>query len=165
MMRITLDTNAVDKSDLIQKATHIGLDLVVVTVTEMELQNSSIVIDGSIGRTPEIFVLDQSRLDVGALASDEDCERFEDILRVISNNSFPPVGKRENLSRGQQRQLRDAMAFTSHVRDRRDIFVTDDAKGFINEGRRSYLEQKYHTKIMKANEFLDYLFEYDREKK
>jgi hypothetical protein len=162
-MRITLDTNAVDKPDLIQKATQMGLDLVVVTVTEMELQNSGIGIDGSIGRTPEIFVLDESRLDVGALASDEDCERFEDVLSAISNGSFPSIGQRENVSGGQRRQLRDAMVFASHVRDTRDIFVTDDARGFINDGRRAHLQRKYQTTIMTAKEFLDYLFGYDRQ--
>jgi hypothetical protein len=141
----------------------LGIDLKVTTVTETELSNSGIGISSTIGRTPESFVLGESRLDVGALASDDDRDTFEDTLNTISNGSFPPQGERENLSAGQKRQLRDAMVFTTHVRERRDIFVTDDARGFINDGRREYLEGRYNTKIMRSEELFDFLLRLSHE--
>lgn len=145
-MKITLDTNVVDKTELIRRAEELGIDLIVTTVTETELSNSDIGFNSTIGRTPETFVLGESRLGVGMLASDDERDTFEFTLNTISNGSFPPQGKRENLSPGQKRQLQDAMVFATHFRERRDIFVTDDARGFINDGRRKYLGGKYNTK-------------------
>jgi len=55
------------------------------------------------------------------------------------------------------------MAFAFHVREEWDILVTDDGRGFLNDGRRDYLEHTYKTKIMKANEFVDYLDKLCRE--
>ena len=88
---------------------------------------------------------------------------FEDTLNAISNGSFPPQGKREKLSPGQKRQLRDAMVFVTHVRERHDIFVTDDASGFINDGRRKYLEGRSNTKILRSEELFDFLLRLSHE--
>ena len=156
-MKITLDANTLDKFDLIRKAQQNGLDLVVTTVTERELAGYNTNISSGMGKIPEVLVLNESPLGVAALGSNDDRDTIEELLRIISNGSFPAKGSRESLSPGQQRQLRDAMAFASHVRERRDIFVTDDEKGFIRHGRRSCLEGTYSTRIMTTQEFLEYL--------
>lgn len=73
---------------------------------------------------------------------------FEAVLKVISNGSFPPPRKRGALSAGQRRQFRDAMHLALHVQYGRDLFVTRDAKAFINSGRRGVLENMLATRIM-----------------
>jgi len=46
------------------------------------------------------------------------------------------------------------MIFCAHVRARREILVTNDARGFIDGGRRTILEERFSTKIMTADEFI-----------
>lgn len=156
-MKITLDTNALDsdKSDLIENALSLQFDVAVTSVTERERKRPDLV--ARVRITPEIFITDESPLSVGALGSDDDATIFEDLLKVISHGGFPAKGKRANLTPGEKTQLRDAMAFTSHVRDVRDIFVSDDLSGFINHGRREYLEATYQTRVMSIEEFRTYL--------
>lgn len=70
----------------------------------------------------------------------------------MSNGSFPRSGA--DLSDGHQRQFRDALIFESHVRDDRDVFVTNDERAFIRDGRRQRLETRFNTRIMTSAEFL-----------
>jgi hypothetical protein len=82
---------------------------------------------------------------------------YDGILAIISDGSYPPSGKRDNLTRGQHHQLRDAMILEAHVREGRDIFVTTDTTGFIKHGRREKLEALCSTQIMTVEEFCDYV--------
>lgn len=75
-------------------------------------------------------------------------------MGIISDKGSPKQGQRDALTSGQRRQLRDAMIFCAHVRERREIFVTNDANAFIDEGRREKLERQFNTRIMKAAEFV-----------
>ncbi len=75
---------------------------------------------------------------------------------MISNGSFPAKGSRSNLSSGERRQLRDANILSSHIRAGYDIFVTDDAKGFIDNKKREKIEKKFNTRIMLSKEFLEF---------
>jgi hypothetical protein len=161
-MKITLDANMLDsdKSELIEKAQRLNLSVAVTSVTERERQRPDLV--GKIEIISEVLVTDEGPLNVGALASENDDKTCEDLLKTISNGSFPKKGNRNSLTNGERKQLRDAIAFTSHVRDGRDIFVTDDRKGFIDDGRREYLEATYHTKVMTSSEFRNYLAEIER---
>ncbi len=79
---------------------------------------------------------------------------MEKILDVISNKSFPVPAKRDNLSKGQRRQLRDAMILLAHIRNKRDIFVSNDDKAFIRDGRRERLEKMFKIQIMNENDFI-----------
>jgi predicted nucleic acid-binding protein len=56
-----------------------------------------------------------------------------------------------------QRQLRDAMILEAHVRNGRDVFITDDKKAFINNGRRDALRSFLKTRILTKEEFLQEL--------
>jgi hypothetical protein len=104
----------------------------------------------------ETLVLDESPLGVGVLGGDDSQSRMDEILRILSHGSFPPVGKRENLSAGARRQLRDAMILEAHCREGRDVFVTNDGD-FIEHGRRDALEALCETRIMTVAEFCDYV--------
>ena len=46
------------------------------------------------------------------------------------------------------------MIFCAHVREKRDIFVTNDQRGFIRKQRRESLERAYSTKVMTKDEFM-----------
>jgi hypothetical protein len=47
------------------------------------------------------------------------------------------------------------MILCAHVRQGRDIFVTNDRKGFIDHGRRESLQAAFETRIMTEAEFID----------
>jgi hypothetical protein len=89
-------------------------------------------------------------------AGEDSAKRIEQILDIISGGTFPRHGNLE-ITPGQRRQLRDAMIFEAHVRDRRDVFITNDARGFIREGRREALEQLYNTRVMRVDEACAFL--------
>jgi hypothetical protein len=154
MKTVTLDTNTVDDLGLIEAARLAGFAVVQTTVTDRELESSGVqsALDG--GRLYEPFVLGESRLGFAMLGSESVATTFEKLLRVISNGSFPPRDRRSNLSPGERRQLRDAMILSTHIREGRDIFVTNDAKGFIQGGRRESLEREFGIHVMTAIEFL-----------
>ncbi len=82
-----------------------------------------------------------------------DDPNFEDVLAIIAGGSLPRRSKRNRLTPGQARQLRDAMIFVSHVGEGHDIFVTNDLKGFINCGRREKLQSRFNTTIMTGGQF------------
>lgn len=175
-LRVTLDTNVLAPDELsgIEESTRgLPIELAYVTVSVRELEGSGIslplgqdvvfetgvwgesrygecVWGGPIGET---FVLDESRLNEGILAADDDV--LESILWIISSGSFPAPRARGNLTAGERRQLRDAMILEAHWRERRDILLTDDAKAFMGKdgSRRKELERLCSTRIMNASEF------------
>ena len=81
---------------------------------------------------------------------------YEKTLAAISNGSFPEGEARSQLTDPQRRQMRDAMIFCAHVREKRDIFVTDDVKAFggENTAHRQRIEALAPgTRIMTLAEF------------
>jgi hypothetical protein len=172
---ITLDTSCLDDGDVervLTSAADGGFEVDVRTVTvsaresgQPELRSHAIpdpmVWDesrwdegawGSDATVQELVVLDETPLDSGLLAGLDDLTRFEAILRVISNGSFPKPGERDAMTVGQLHQLRDAMALEAHARDGRTVFVTRDRKGFIDGGRRETLEGLCSTRIVTPEE-------------
>jgi len=113
------------------------------------------------GPIPAVFVIGESLLAGG---DESDSGRFdvladehnllEPILAIISDGSFPRPGRRESLSLGEQRQLRDAMIYEAHVRSRRHLFVTNDRRAFVRHGKREVLERLGSTKIFTSGEIL-----------
>jgi hypothetical protein len=180
MVKITFDTNVLPIKNLDSLIKNRPIEIAVVSVTSRELENHSLAVElknfEEVTETavwdeskwdqakwgPVIFetaVLGESRLGESVLGSDKDVDVFEKLLDIISTSSFPKSGKRDNLSSGEKRQLRDAMILTAHIRDKRDIFVTDDVKGFI--GKKGEIKEKieklFGTKIMRKQEFLNYV--------
>src|SRR5262249_4808204 len=142
----------VDDPRVIEAAKQAGFDIVRTTVTDRELEASGIQ-TALPAHQPlyKPFVLGESRLGFAVLGSDADADIFENLLQIISNGSFPAKNRRSNLSAGE---LRDAMILSTHIRQRREIFVTNDAKGFIQGGCRERLQSEFGAQIMTADEFL-----------
>jgi hypothetical protein len=57
------------------------------------------------------------------------------------------------------------MIFQAHVRERRDIFVTGDERGFIRDGHRERLQARFDTRIMTQDEFIAYCIKFGKEAK
>ena len=154
----TVDTNIAPLGDLVERAAEMNVEVAVATTTERELASHSYGESlAGVKRIMETAVWDESLFDNCVLAGEPEVDSFEDVLRIISNGSFPRPGDRGNLRPRQRNQLRDAMIFSAHVRERRDIFVTLDGKGFIRQGRKQKLEAAYKTQIMTLDEFMRYL--------
>jgi hypothetical protein len=131
-----------------------GFEVAVVTVTEREVDNTWVEVQiHHLDKVSETAVWDESRWDGNAVwgspASEKNLRR---ILDIITHGSWP-----ENLAdrtEGHHRQLRDAMILEAHVREGRDIFVTNDKKGFVRAGRRAQLESTFGARIMTEDEFV-----------
>lgn len=155
MPKITLDTNILPADDLRSALEPRGFNFAVVSVTERELGGSDLRVElQHLRAVEEPFVWGEGVWGKGLWGGKDDANRFERLLQVIGNYSFPPPGKREDLSAGQRRQLRDAMILTAHIRDGRDVFVTNDARAFINDGRRQKLVAEFGVRIMTRAEFV-----------
>lgn len=180
MVKITFDTNVLPIEDLDSLVKDKLVELSVVSVTSRELEKHSLAVElkklneitetavwdesrwGQAKWGPVIYetaIVGESRLDESLVGSDKEVDVFEKLLEIISSGSFPKPGKRGNLSSGERRQLRDAMILTAHIRDGRDIFVTEDVKGFIgrNNEIKEKIESLFKTRIMRKQEFLAYL--------
>jgi hypothetical protein len=120
-LRITLDTNTLPVDRALEALGDIPADVVVTTVTLREVHGTKWQPELSILQVPEIWVMGESPMGVGALGRPADAEVFEAVLDAISHGTFPKPGKRENVSHGHRNQLRDAAIFATHVRDRRDL--------------------------------------------
>jgi hypothetical protein len=124
-------------------------------VQETGVWNESLWGEAVWGPSPPVYetlTLDESRLGMAVLGGDESPSRFEAILAIIGDGSFPRRGEREELTDGQRRQLRDAMILEAHTRNGRDVLVSNDVKAFGRE-KRSKLEAVCHTKIRTVDEF------------
>jgi hypothetical protein len=154
-MRVTFDTNLIGEAHLLETAKARLIDVAFVSVSDREVEGTSFERGVDAATTvAEISVWGESRWGEGTWGDDAPLDCFEIALRVISGGSFPPKGARGDLTGGQRRQLRDAMIFCSHVRDKRDVFVTRDEKGFVSGGRREKLQQVFATRILTPGEFL-----------
>jgi hypothetical protein len=156
MPTVTLDTNLVDDEQLLAAAQVAGFEVAHTTVTDRELSRSGVTAAGDRkAGIIETGVVGESIVGMFVVGSRGDQTLFDDLLEIISDGSFPRGENRKQLSRGQKRQVRDAMIFSAHVRDKREMFITNDQKGFILNGRRERLEQRFGTRIYTATEFLD----------
>ena len=107
------------------------------------------------GARPAPFVIGESLIapddapsgEYDVLGNDDDVDLFEASVVAAGNGSFPRAGQRDDLTDGQRRQLRDAMIFTAHVRERRHVVVSDDQKAYVKHSKRERLESLGTTKI------------------
>ena len=180
MKKVTLDTNVLPPDEILQTAQDLDYEFAVVTVTEREIEGTDIQVSlEKLGKAifetavwdeslwgkavwgpaiAEDFVLGESYLGKGILGNNEKADLFEMCLDIISNGSFPKRGERKNLTPNQRKQLRDAMILATHLREKRDIFVTNDARAFLNHGRGKKIENMFGTKIMTKEDFMSYCY-------
>jgi hypothetical protein len=160
MTEVTLDTNVFPARSLIERAQKVGMVVAAITVSHREVEGSSLEDEvRSLAYLLETGVWDESRWDQAVWGSAEESGRLERALTLLSNGSFPTPGRREQLSAGQRRQLRDAMILCAHVRSGRHILVSRDRRGFVNDGRREAIEAEFGTRVMTVEEFEAYLAE------
>jgi hypothetical protein len=174
VVKVTVDTNMLEEAPIARlraaaAAAGLVVDIRTVTVNERErgafdalssilepfVWDESRWGEGAWGddqTVRELIIFDESALGDSVLASSADISRFEMILRIVSNGSFPPPGSRSEATRSQRRQLRDAMALEAHARESRDLFVTADARGFVKHGRGEALERLCSTRIITPDE-------------
>ncbi len=100
-------------------------------------------------------MLDESSLGSCVLWPIEERERFERVLRLMSNGSFPKSGQRDGLTDPQRNQLRDAHHLATHAHAGGAIFVTEDMRAFgrPRSSLRHALEALCSTQIMTPDEF------------
>jgi hypothetical protein len=155
-LRITLDTNTLPLERALLALCGTQADVVITTVTAREIQGSKLESELSLLHVvPEIWVMDEAPMGVGALGDQAHADLFEKTITAITNGSFPKRDARTNLSPSQKRQMRDAMIFCTHVREERDVFVTDDKTAFGEEGsaQRQSVMALASTRIMTLEEF------------
>lgn len=153
MTTVTIDTNVLPAEDLLAAGRKQGFIFAVATVTEREVHGTNLAASiVKIRHLPEPGVYGESRYGKAVCASHRDGEMISRILDIISNNSFPR--DRKHLTRGQRRQLRDALILAAHIREGYDIFVTDDVKAYVAGDRRRALEHEFRTCIYTSDEFL-----------
>ena len=154
-MKITIDTNIIPNDELIKVCSRLNLELVVVSVTPRELEGTDLLVQlMPLGEIVETGVYGESKYGRAKYGSKETHSDKEEILAIISLGSFPK--NRKKLSKGHHRTLRDAMIFHAHVREGRDIFVTNDIRTFIKNDRREKLQKRFNTQIMTSEEFIDF---------
>lgn len=179
-MRVTVDTNNLAPSEfdrLADTAEGLTVEFAHVSVSDREMDGfrpriaaaeiletavwdestwGEAVWGGSGTEILEVWVLGESQLGRAVLGDQSDADRLERLLSLVSRGTFPASGSRDDLSNGHRRQLRDAMILAAHIREARDIFVTNDRKGFIgDDGKvRETIESEFGTRVMTADEFI-----------
>jgi hypothetical protein len=154
MKTITLDTNVLPGTDVLECARRLGLDVAVISVTEREVQTTPFQVQlAAIERIGETGRYGEATYGSATYASPDSGGSLEEILKIVSNGSFPD--SRGSLSLGERRQLRDALIFEAHVREKRDVFVTNDERAFVRNGRRQALETSFGTRILTVREFVE----------
>jgi len=104
----------------------LGIDLDHVPVSDREMKSYAAAPPS--GGVAETAVYGESRYDRAVYASDSSMSVPEDVLDLISSDSFPSRGRQDSVTSGQRHPFRDAMIVEAHVRTGRDIFVSDDRK-------------------------------------
>ena len=152
MPTVTIDTSVLPLGDLLKPLELKGFSVAVVTVTDRELTHPDIRPElRDLTAIPETAVWDETPWGVGLYGGTDD-KRLERILDIISSGSFPK--DRSNLTPQQLNQFRDALILYAHVREGRDMFVTDDRRAFVNSDRRKVLESELGTRIMTRSKFV-----------
>jgi hypothetical protein len=94
MTRVTVDTNVFPIEEIERLSADRDVELFRVTVADRELEGTSITMPSTVSQTAESFVIGESRIGEGAIASEVGPLIFEQVLEVISSGSFPKQGNR-----------------------------------------------------------------------
>lgn len=159
---VTLDTSALGRAKvarLREAARDLPIEFADTTVSLRETRGTDV------PTLPEPTVVEtavwgESEWGMMAWGGDDDDALLKQILRVLSNGSFPfaqlaALDDTSGLQAGARHQLRDALVLLSHVREGRTVLVSDDRKAFVGRdgARRAQLEALCSTQIMTVDEF------------
>ncbi len=154
MKKITIDTNIITDNTVIEICDKKGYEYTCISVTNREVEGTSFEEElKHIPSTPEYAVIGESRFGCARYHGQESSGVLREILDIISNGSFPKKG--DSLSKGYRNMLRDAIILQTHITDKRDIFITNDQRGFIKNDLREKLESKFDIEILTAEEFIN----------
>lgn len=156
---VTLDTGVLDemysKVERAARTLPMAVEFATISVSDRE-RGEHETKPKNIPTIPETAVIGESSWGEAVLGSENGSRVYEHIRAIISSGSYKPPDGDKHPHDGQWRQVRDAMALSDHVRERRDIFITTDARAFINHGRREQLEALCRTRIMTPAEFIEF---------
>ena len=157
-IRVFVDTNIFPTDKLARSFGDKKIKYVFSSVTEREMSGTDFLetLAGK-GKVLETSVWDESCWNESVWGSEDTA--LEEILEIISTGSFPVIGKRDFLTNGEIRQLRDAMILETVIRDGYKIFLSNDKRAFIgNEknNKRNILEDKFDIKIFTEEEYVNF---------
>lgn len=161
MPSVTFDTNIVGDNALIDKARGAGYAVAYASPTLTETVTTEF--ESKVrehARIPAVGEWNESLWNEERWGDETSGPLLAKIETIIANGPIPPTG----LTPGQVRQRRDARILEAHAAAGRDVFVTNDSRGYISHGRREKLEGLLGTRIRTAAEFdaaLDHLLEHD----
>lgn len=163
MIRVTADTDVIvehkrGRIDLAKLSLLHSLDIAAVSVSERELRYKIEKII-NLRVLSETTVWNETPWGMGKWGAHSDDEIFEKILSIISNGGFPKSGHRSCLSKGQTHMVRDAMILAAHIREKRDIFLSNDRRAFVGKGnddKRCNLEKVFGIRVMTLKEFIEH---------
>ncbi len=98
-MKVTLDTNILPVDDLIASVAPGLFEFTIVSVTDREMGQSATQQNASC--IPETAVLGESFLGQSVLGNSADVSYLELSLKIISDGSFPTLGNRNKLTKGE----------------------------------------------------------------
>ena len=155
LTRVTLDTNTMPVDDWISPIDRSKFQFAVVSVTAEEMKGTSYAVYlAPLEQVEKNTAYGAGVYGAGPYGGTIDKECIRRALTIITGGSFTDPDRVVGLSGGELRQRRDAEIICVHARERRDIFVTRDEKGFVRGGRRALLESEYGTTIMTPDEFV-----------
>ena len=159
MLTITLDTGTLKLMDALAILDGLEVDIASTTVTAREVEGTAWA--AKVGQLPalqESWVLGESVLGAAVWGNEGDSDRFEQLLLLLSGRGFPKPGKRSTLTDGERHLLRDAAILSTHAREGRDLFVSDDTKAIGRPGSelRARLLSAFGIRAMTLAEFHDY---------
>jgi hypothetical protein len=144
---VTFDSTAEPDDQLVRRAVDAGWDVAFASVSVREAEGKSF----DVSLVAELGIWDESSWDDARWADEASSERLERILAIVSNGSFPK--NRSQLTDGQLHQLRDAMILEAHFAAQREVFVSNDLRAFLKQGRREQLEALLQIRILTQPEF------------
>ncbi len=159
MLTVTLDTGTLRLTDALAMLDGLAVHIATTTVTAREVEGTAWA--AKVGQLPalkESWVLGESVLGAAVWGSQADSDRFERLLLLLSGGGFPARDKRNTLTNGERHLLRDAAILSTHAREGRDLFVSDDTKAIGRPGSelRAKLLSELGIRAMTLAEFRDY---------
>jgi len=159
VLTVTLDTGTLRLTDALAMLDGLAVHIATTTVTAREVEGTGWAAKaGQIPALQESWVLGESVLGAAVWGSQADSDRFERLLLLLSGGGVPTRDKRNTLTNGERHLLRDAAILSTHAREGRDLFVSDDTKAIGHQGSelRARLLSELGIRAMTLAEFRDY---------